>query len=297
MNEEEMKSQLVEYLDWYHREDVQYEIVKSLFNRETTFYDVYQDKMCRNWRVHNVPSFKELFQFMGCRKRPYNFYYSMAKYKQGIPYQDLKRPKGANYEWELNHWKEIQTFDMLIDFDAEWNMSDKIKQNVIDVSNLLSEVPHSIRFSGSGYHIVIPGEYMPKGLNYDHDLELKNSYYCLLADLLNALKRNYYGKIDLSCADHRRVAKIPYSLSNYFGESYVCWPFFKHQEILDMKAPQMFTTSYILSSCGSIRNRGVPILNLEKVNESDPSAAMRKVCKELLGKKWDKYEKLINSKL
>ena len=293
MNEIDYKSLMCEYLDHYTKTEVVFEIVKQLYGRETVFIDPFdKSKATRNMRIHNISHWNEVTKWIGMYKRPYNIYYSLAKYKQGIPYQILNHQKRDNTEWNNTCWKQIETFDFLIDFDADNDThAESLKQDVLKVSNLLNDVPHSIRFSGCGFHIIVPGQYMPQGLSYDPELE--TSYFTLLHDLLTALQRNYCGYIDLACTDSRRVVKIPYSLACYEEGAYVCYPYFKHSEISEILIPQ-FTTSWILSSTSSIRNRGVPILNLEKVNESDPSSAMRAVCLKLLGvKKWSKYERLI----
>ena len=297
MNESEYKSLMCEYLDYYSRTEIVFEIVKQLYGRETVFIDPFdKSKATRLMKIHSIQDYGIVTKWVGFWKRPYNIYYSLAKYKQGIPYQVLNhdKRKELNKEWnEVEHWKNIDTFDFLIDFDGEdWKHAEQLKPDVLKVSELLKDVPHSIRFSGCGFHIIVPGQYMPQGLSYDPELE--TSYFTLLHDLLTALQRNYCGYIDLACTDSRRVVKIPYSLACYEEGAYVCYPYFKHSEISEILIPQ-FTTSWILSSTASIRNRGVPVLNLERVNDADPSAAMRKVCSTLLGNKWKKYEKLINN--
>ena len=299
MEEEELKIRMLEYVDWYTRTDVMFEIVKQLHNKETVFINPFdQSKATRCMKIHKVDSWQKVTQWIGFWRRPYNVYYSLAKYKNGIPNQvfDHEERKELNKEWNHGqHWKEIETFDMLIDVDGEDNKHcELLKPEFLAISELFKDVPHSLRFSGCGFHLIIPGEFLfkPKSQEwYNPDKII--SFFSLWEEILRALKKDYCFAVDETIADSRRVTKAPYTLANYEDGAYVCYPYFKHSEISEILISQ-FTTSWILSSTSSIRNRGVPVLNLERVNDADPSSAMRAVCKKLLGKKWDKYERLIS---
>jgi hypothetical protein len=130
-----------------------------------------------------------------------------------------------------------------------------------------------------GYHIVVPGQSMPK-LTYDPDA--RDNYYDMLGSLLNALRRKMSDFIDTGCHDPRRVAKVPYSLALYEDDNYVCWPLRTVRE-LDKK-PINYLSSAVLCDMEPMRNRGIPHLNMEKnINF--------KVFQDLFGSKWKRYIK------
>jgi len=290
MDELEMKSLMGEYLDHYTKTEVVFEIVKQLYNRETVFIDPFdKSKATRLMKIHSIQHWQQVTKWVGAYKRPYNIYYSLAKYRQGIPNQvfNHEQRKINNKEWnEGEHWKNIETFDFLIDFDGDDEKHcEEIKKDVLAVSNVLKEVPHSIRFSGNGFHIIVPGQFMPQGLSYNPELE--TNYYSLLADILSKLKKDYSGVIDLACVDSRRVVKVPYSVACYEDGCKMCWPYFKYSEINEIKISQ-FVPTWIFSSTSSIKNRGISLFNQEKNNKT------LETIKLLLGKKWDKYKRLIS---
>ena len=275
-------SDYLEYKTWYNKSYIILEIVKQLKNRETCFIDSRDKRIAlRCLKIHNLNHWNTIKKWSNFDQHLYNIYYSLARYKDGIPNQTLNISKRDNTEWNKEHWKHIETFDFLIDFDADnEEHAQELKRDVMAVSNIL-QVPHSIRYSGMGYHIIIRGEYMPK-LSYNPDD--KNCYFDLVAELLKSLKKNYCGFIDLSTCDSRRVVKIPYSLANYENEQYVCYPYRKHSEIITIH-PKQHTPSWILNSTDQIMYRGVPEINM------DTQARIKATMKAILGKKWGKYEK------
>ena len=300
MEESELNSLQLEIIDWYSRQEIVFELVKLLKNRETVFISPFSGKATRMMKIHCLNHWKAVCKWMNFYHKIYNLFYSLAKYDgDGIPNQvfDFEARKPINRQWTEDNWKHITGFDMMIDFDCDNDKQcEEVKKDVLKVSELLKDVPHSIRFSGCGFHIIISSEFLFKPLSQEwYNPDKIISFYSLWEDILKALQKDYCGLIDIGITDSRRVCKVPYSLALYEEGAYVCYPYFKHSEISEILIPQ-FTTSWILSSTSSIRNRGVPILNLEKVNDADPSAAMRLVCQKLLGaNKWSKYEKLINN--
>ena len=298
MNEQDMKSIVCEYSDWIHIDDVQFELIKQFKDREVVFIDPFDHIVMRMMRIHNTNHWNAVAKWLCLYKKPRNMYYSLARYKEGIPYQvfDFEARKPINKQWNEDHWKSIVGFDMLIDFDCDNDKQcEEVKKDVLKVSELLKDVPHSIRFSGCGFHIVIESVYLPKPKSQEwYNPDKIISFYTLWEDILKKLQKDYCGLIDVGITDSRRITKTPYSLAIYEEGCKVSWPYGKISELLNIQ-PSQFTTSWILSSAASIRNRSIPILNLEKVDSSDPSAAMRKVCSTLLGNKWKKYEKLINN--
>lgn len=247
------------YRKWYDNIEVAYEMMRCMRNKEVVVINPFKkDEAIRNIRINNAQQFFEVQKWINADKRTWNWYISLANYKEGIPYQSFDMEKRDNAEWNKEHWKSIKDFDFLIDFDCDDHEDiGFVRQDVLAVSHLFSLIPHSIRYSGMGYHIVIPGEYMPKGLPYDP--EASPNYYDMLYEMLKRLKKSYSDFIDTGCHDARRVSKCPYSIALYEDDNYVCWPMRTLKE-MDLE-PINFLTSAVLSDCEPIRNRGVPLLN------------------------------------
>jgi hypothetical protein len=277
-----MDSNIANYRIWYSNLEPIYEMMKIGKNRELAVINPFKkSEAIRCIRVDNAQQFMAVLKWINFDKRTWNFYYSLAKYKNGIPKQTFNMEERDNTAWNKEHWKEIESFDFLIDFDCNSHEEiEAIKPEVKAVSDLLCNIPHSIRYSGMGYHIVIPGEYMPKGISFDP--EAKNNYFDFLYELLLALKKHYCDWIDTGCHDPRRVVKIPYSLALYEDENYVCWPLRTHKEL--ELSPNHHLTSNVLASYEPIRNRGLPLLNLEKTIDYI-------AFKRLLGAKYKRFIK------
>lgn len=255
------------YQKWYNNLAVIYEIMKIVKNREVVVINPFIKKEAiRMIKINNAQQFFEVAKWINMDKRTWNFYYSLAEYENGIPDQTFNMEKRSNLKWNKNHHTHIKHFDFLIDFDCDSHqLTPLLKQDVLSVSKLFNSIPHSIRYSGMGYHIVIQGEYLPK-LSYDPDV--KNNYFDFLRECLMALKRQYSDFVDTGCHDSRRVMKIPYSLALFDDDNYVCYPFRTVKEVdLD---PLNFSTRAVLNDCEPIKNRGVPLLNNHEKGSLEP---------------------------
>jgi hypothetical protein len=272
------------YIKWYDNIEVVYEMMRCMRDKEVAVINPFKKAECiRNIKINNAQQVYDVGKWINADKRTWNWYVSLAAYKEGIPNQTFNMEERDNTKWNEEHWKHIRHFDFLIDFDCDTHdLVKEAKLDVLRVSNLLSTIPHSIRYSGMGYHILIPGEYMPQGLSYDPDAE--DNYYDMLHDLLEAIRRKHSDFVDTGCHDPRRVVKIPYSLALYEDDNYVCWPLRTVRE-LD-KDPISYLSSSVLREFEPVRNRGVPLLNMEKKVDYTPF-------KLLLGKKWDKYVRIM----
>ena len=269
------------YRKWYDRLEVIYEMMRQVRNREIAVINPFKkQEAIRMIRINNAQQFTDVMKWINADKRPWNWYMSLASYKEGIPLQTFNMEQRDNKEWNSTHWKSIDNFDFLIDFDCDDHDGVSFcQQDVLAVSALLNTVPHSVRYSGMGYHIMVPGQYMPKA-TYDPDA--KNNYFDMLRDILVSLKRNHSDFIDTGCHDPRRVAKIPYSLALYEDDNYVCWPMRTVREIGGLKSIN-YLSSAVLCDMEPMRNRGVPLLNMEKKASLEPFKAV-------LGAKWKRYQ-------
>ena len=265
---------------WYRRLDVIFEMMKYVHNREVCVINPFKkQEAIRMIKINNAQQFGAIAKWINLNRRTWNFYNSLAVYKEGIPEQTFNMEKRDNKKWNKEHWKHIKHFDFLIDLDCDAHSEvTHVKPDVTAISTLLNTIPHSIRYSGMGYHIIIPGEYMP---DITFDPEAKNNYFDFLRELLVALRRKYSDFVDTGCHDPRRVCKIPYSLALYEDDNYVCYPLRTLRE-LD-KLPINYLTGDINASGEPIRNRGIPLINFEK-NVS------YNAFKSLLGTKYKRFK-------
>lgn len=186
-------------------------------------------------RIHNVQGIDVWFKVLKIHEflRGYNVYYSLAKYKEGIPYSTLELAKRDFGNWTKEHWKEMVSYDFLLDIDAgNHNEIEFAVYSAKEIKKLFDklEVPYHLRFSGRGFHFVIPYEFFPidaDGLtelhcfNPDSDYNIYNVYNKIAVEL----SKRYSEMIDTTIYDSRRVTKIPYSLALYNGRNYVCVSF------------------------------------------------------------------------
>lgn len=213
--------------EYYYKASVKFQLIKYCQNREFAFlvpkwikdFKVkgISNVSSRNWRVHNVQSFDAILNrkifHNGNLPKIIQLYVSCAKYENGIPMQELNSFKRDNEDWKINHWKSMIGFDFMADFDARpfkhiynaWRDARTLKR-IYD----RHEVPYSLRYSGSGFHITVPGSAMPK-LSFD-PLE-ENSIYQWQNSLLELMSNKISGMIDTTTWDSRQLQKIPFSLA------------------------------------------------------------------------------------
>ena len=184
-------------------------------------------------RIHNVQGIDVWFKVLRIHEfqREYNLYYSLAKYRNGIPFSTLKLSDRDFSDWTKNHWKEMVSYDFLLDIDAG-NHTDIMfaHESAMNVKKLFDrlDVPYHLRFSGRGFHFVIPYEFFKHEADYlievfnPEDDENVYKFFMNIAMKLHSLSSEM---IDTSIYDSRRVTKIPYSLSLYDGRNYVCYSF------------------------------------------------------------------------
>jgi hypothetical protein len=156
---------------------------------------------------------------------PFNFYYSLARYSNGIPNQTFNLSLRDNSGWVSSHYKEMIEYDFLIDVDSgdhsdieyAWDST----KDIINYFDLL-QVPYELRFSGMGFHIIVPYVYFPK---YSFNPKDNDNIYTLYSRIAKMLKERFSEMLDTTIYDSRRVCKLPFSLSIYEDGVYVCTPF------------------------------------------------------------------------
>ena len=232
---------------WYDRQDVKFEITKQLYNREFALLvpswcdSEIKKRSTRMLKCHNTQGFDFILKALDFKKKqtPYNFYYSLAKYYGGIPNQTLnfieRKKSQANEEWKDLHEYHMKQFDLLIDIDS--GSHEDIDFAYLSTQNIITllddcNTPYILRFSGKGFHIIIPSMYMPKKSRNTFD---DDSIYMLHSRIARKLHDTFSEMIDLSIYDSRRLCKLSYSLANYKENTYVCYPFNTKQEFNDFK--------------------------------------------------------------
>jgi hypothetical protein len=231
---------------WYMRSDVKFEIIKSTNRRETAFLipswvvsEEFKKTSIRMLKVHSVQHF-DIIARTGLRllqkNRPYNLYYSLARYTNGIPNQTFNLAERDNSEWTNGeHIKFMDAYDFLIDIDAgdieDLDMAFESTKEIVDFFNK-NNVPFELRFSGKGFHIIVPYIYFskekikkecytPASFNPKEEI----NFYSVYRRIAKALSNRFTEMIDLGIYDSRRLCKIPFSLALYEKEIYVCYPF------------------------------------------------------------------------
>lgn len=227
------------YLFYYNNYRIQHFFLRYLYNRECAVIPSKKSlinssekrkMITRNMRVHNTQSFQFWLKFIRMfsdKTRLFNFYYSLAEFNTGIPYRNVKENnlKEDFSSWTENCHKEIRSYDMLIDIDSgsfdEFDFaleSAQYLQKRMDNWN----VPYHLRFSGMGFHFVIPYKFFPNHLSTDPSSEL--NIYERMKMISEHLSEDISEMIDTTIYDSRRLTKIPMSLALYPEGDFVCVP-------------------------------------------------------------------------
>lgn len=225
---------------WYRLASVKFELIKYLYNRELALLiprfvanPEIKKRSVRTLKVHNVQGldFNLKVTKMFMKETPYNFYYSMAKYKNGLPNQILNFVTRDNLDWTKNHYEEMISYDYFIDIDAPSFMDMQFAyDSACNIKELFDKlnVPYELRFSGLGFHFIIPYKYIPQDLTLNPHEE--NNLYQFLSKLTKLIFKECSEMVDMNIYDSRRVCKIPYSLSLYHNDAFVCSPFLNDEE-------------------------------------------------------------------
>lgn len=255
--------------EYYYRLDVQYEIVKQLKNRECailvpSWVEDYNSKRksVRNLKVHSPQYLQQAIKRLNFNNKKnyemYNLYGSVGVYKNGVPFTTLQLSNRDTTDWKRNHYKSMIGYDFFLDIDAGSSTDVKFAlKSAVMICDYLTvfECPYSLRFSGRGFHIIIPYNYFKYN---DFDPSNENSIYKKYYKIAKYLHDKFSEMIDLKIYDSRRVFKLAYSLSHYRQQSYICWPFESMHE-LDNFEIEDYTLSALKTK--KVRGRGVWIFN------------------------------------
>lgn len=252
---------------WYKLASVKFELIKNLYNRELALLvprfvtnPEIKKRSVRTLKVHNVQGldFNLKATKMFIKETPYCFYYSMAKYKNGLPNQILNFVTRDNLEWTKNHYKEMVSYDYLIDIDApdfyDMQFAYNSAYNIKELFDKL-HIPYELRFSGLGFHFIIPYKYLPQNLTLNpHE---PDNLYQFLSKLTKFIFKECSEMVDMNIYDSRRVCKIPYSLALYNNDAFVCSPFLTNEEFENFNLDNYRPDKYPFQ----IERRGTHIFN------------------------------------
>ena len=202
---------------WYMNPEVTFNIVTACRDREIVFLSK-QEKVyaVRNVMANYIGLLIKNYQAFKFHERPYNLYYSLAKYKRMkiFSYAPAIR-KEQRIEWNASAVDNTASYDFGLDFDSDG------LHNIMEahcdckkVKDLLDKhhVPYSLKFSGSkGFHLLIPSSVLPpRSINSDvDDDEGLINWLKKVAGLLH-LKLDV-PTLDLGIFDPRRIWKCDYS--------------------------------------------------------------------------------------
>lgn len=255
------------YFSWYKRPEVKYEIIKFLKNRELVLLNRFNNKLSvRMLRCHSIQHLDFILNNMlkiEEQNKIYNFYYSMAFYENGIPYQSAKLNSRDNSEWTKTHFNKMVGYDFLIDVDAsDFNEVVLAYETTKEIKRILDKlvIPYELRFSGCGFHFLIPYRYLPQHLSFNPFGE--KTIYGFCKRIAKVLYDNVSEMIDFSIYDSRRVCKIPYSLAIYDNRMMMCLPILNNKQFEDFLKDFSHDKYYYLGDENFvIRNRGTYVFN------------------------------------
>lgn len=235
-------NQQQQFNTWYSNQKVLHKIIQHTQNRELCLLEPKHllhnpARNIRTLRAHNTQAIQFiLFKMLKCHEREtiYNLYYSTATYTEGVPYSNPNLAERNMAEWKENYWKQISSVDFFLDIDAPSH--DKVKyarEDAIQISREL-KMKHEIRFTGCGFHILVPKMSLVLG-NQNFEPLKDGNVWQEMTQIAEQFEDTYTELIDTNLNDSRRVIKIPYSLSFYPKNTYVCSPL-SFQELKDFEA-------------------------------------------------------------
>lgn len=214
------------YYKWYFIPKIKFNIIKYTKNRETALITSNKKITLRMLKIHSVQHIDFHLKHLNWFSNKWNMYYSLAEYNEGIPNQKFNLAKRDNSQWRKDHWQSMKGYDLLIDVDASQHFEiDHAKKSTINICNRLlkNDIDFDIRFSGCGFHIIVPYSYFAAN-KYSFDPNDDLSVYSAYSLIAKQFSSKFSEMIDTNLNDSRRLCKIPYSLAIYDKNIYVCCP-------------------------------------------------------------------------
>jgi len=266
------------YRRWYWSPDVKFEMIKFMFNRE---YALLTKEMpqasIRNLRAHSVQHLDLIWRATGTFSgtKYYNQYTSVAKFKNGVPILTLNLVKRDAEQWNLGCYNDIVSYDFFVDIDApEHRYMDFAVDSAIQLMKFYDScnLPYELRFSGMGFHFVVPYEFCPQDLPLNP--YAATNIYKLYSAIASYLFDKYSELIDKTIYDSRRLIKCPYTLAVYGHRTYVSVPFLNRSELLNFNLDDYVPDKWL----GKVRNRGTRLFNSDGNGKYFFARLRREVC-------------------
>lgn len=206
---------MIDRMKWYNNVAVQFEIVKALRGRETSFINplnIEDGYPIRCMKIHNVAYWRSNCKAFHFFERPYNLYHSIS-HLEGMPMFPFHPMKRLEQQREFNkEFKQYMVgYDLPLDFDVKdkEKVKDAVKEIIILKEELLDDfkVPYTIKCSGSGFHVEIPSSALDPVTNVPME---KVKIASKVAESIKLFLSSSF--LDLSIYDERRVWKTPYSI-------------------------------------------------------------------------------------
>ena len=219
-----------EYIEqWYRKIDVLYEIVKNLKKKEVVFLntkDTNNTEIVRGLFLNMADRFSKAIKTWDLMLKEYNVYYSVAYYDMiplfdFIPYIRREQMK----VWNEEHIKHITGYDLVFDFDMKRNAKNirmtKAYKEVKTLKKVFDEhfVRYNICFSGGGWHIRIPKEFMYYVLEMPERDKILDIYKTIVISLKEMFNLS---TLDTTIYDTRRIWKAEYTID--FQRNIVLYP-------------------------------------------------------------------------
>jgi hypothetical protein len=243
------------YNKYYKRLDVKYEIIKFLKNREFCLMSSKNKKIVvRNMRVHNTQHLDKWLYETQAEKQLFNIYYSVASFAKGVPY--FKNGLDLKTRLIYNYMDTCKGYAFILDIDASDFKISKISTLLIHDFFNKHKIPHEIRFTGHGFHVVVPEQFTEsiQSINNIKDLQILRS---ILSQFALWLHDNITETIDLQVYDERRFIKVPFSLIFQKKGIYWCSPIYSTQQLKNCKLSDFEFSKYP----PTIRGKGTYIFN------------------------------------
>jgi len=221
---------------WYKTPAIKFEMIRHLYKRESSYLipkwvgeNNVHYKTIRTIKLHNVGHIDATMDAWNFFDKLYNLYYSIGTYQNGVPHGTLNLKERDVRWWVGEHHKYMTGYDFFIDIDSPSHGENDMYHAWVSansVKDLFDEhdIPYELRFSGCGFHFIIPYEYLVKGMENPFDPSNENSVYVKYAKIARWLFENVSQMVDIGIYDSRRLCKVPHSLSVYEDEIYVCLP-------------------------------------------------------------------------
>lgn len=244
---------------WYMNPEVLYNFVTVARDREICFLSkgVKGDKAypVRHVFANYMKFLADNFKAFSFYERPYNLYYSLAKYGniRLFSFSPSKRREQSDV-WNKEAVSNTVSFDFGLDFDPEdlehwkdaWEDCKRVKDSFDKYG-----VPYSLKFSGGkGFHLRVPHHALPQKVITD-DVYEPDSLFTYLKSVAELMVERWgLPTLDLGIFDPRRVWKMDYSWTVETG--LIVLPLSDQQ--FEFFSPSICEPLTVLK--GGIRNRG-----------------------------------------